>query len=383
LEKSETEVVALPDVLLLGGDGGYSGVPTFLGQLCAALKDHATFTIISDRNEGGYDFARDGITLHEVDGMKTGLSLRKFWHALRVLDTQISSGAHDLIWAHARMSVIQLRVLMILRRLRGQSMPRCAVTYHGLPFGAGHRRSFSAVSLLLERVSLAVTSPHQLHFLSAVDMEHFTARLGSRALARHTFTVLPNCSRLGPLLPRTPNPSPTLLMTGRAGHQKNHPAAAQLFAALPDDFQLILCGAGTEAHKMAPTFDAVQKGLSKRVQFLGPISDVRALLTQADMLLLPSRYEGMPIAALEAFEAGLPMALSDTPSMAGIVALHPMAVAIDITAPQTVATEVVELVYQFRGSPNAAEDTQKVFALHFSYDLWQGKVQNFMAKMLG
>jgi glycosyltransferase involved in cell wall biosynthesis len=382
LEKSEPAKAALPDILLLGGDGGYSGVPTFLGQLCAALKDHATFTIISDRNEGGYDFAKGGITLREVDGMKTGLSLRRFWRALQVLDTQISSGGYELVWAHARMSLIQLRALMILRRLRGQPMPRCAVTYHGLPFGPGHRRSFSVVSLFLERMFLALAPPHQLHFLSAADMDHFTARLGARALARHTSTVLPNCSRLGPLPPRTQNSSPTLLMTGRAGHQKNHPAAAQLFAALPDNFQLILCGAGTEAQKMAPVFEAAQTGLSKRVQFLGPISDVRALLAQADVLLMPSRYEGMPIAALEAFEAGLPMVLSDTPSMAGILALHPMAVALDITAPQAVAAEVVTLIDQFRRAPNTTKQTQKIFALHFSYDRWQEKVQDLTAGML-
>ena len=134
---------------------------------------------------------------------------------------------------------------------------------------------------------------------------------------------------------------------------------------------------------MAPVFEGVQTGLSKRVQFLGPIPDVRTLLAQADVLLLPSRYEGMPIAALEAFEAGLPMALSDIPSMADILAVHPMAVAIDITAPQSAAAEVVELIDHFRRTPKAAEEIQKVFAQHFSYNVWKGRVQNLVAGMLG
>lgn len=368
------------NILLLGGDGGYSGVPTFLDQLCAALKDHAIFTIISDRNEGGYDFAKDGITLCEVEGMKTGLSLRKFWRALRMLDAQICSGEYDLVWAHARMSLIQLRILMILRR---QQQPRFAVTYHGLPFGSGHRRSFALVSLLLERVFLALTPSHQLHFLSAADLDHFTKRMGARALARHTSAVLPNCSRLGPLSQRTQNLAPTLLMTGRASYQKNHIAAAQLFAALPDNFQLILCGAGTDVANMAPVFEAVRIGLSKRVQFHGPISDTRLLLAQADFLLLPSRYEGMPLAALEAFEAGLPMGLSYIPSMDGILAVHPMTVAIDISAPHTAAAEVVELIDEFRRRPNAGKHIKEAFSQHFSYDRWRGKVQKLVAVMLG
>ena len=381
--KSETASTTRLNILLFGGDGGYSGVPTYLGQLCAALKGQATFTIISDRNEGGYDFAKGGITLHEVEGMKTGLSPRKIWHALRMLDAQIATGEYDLIWAHARMSLIQLRILMMMRRLRRQPVPRFAVTYHGLPFGPGHRRSFSAVSILLERMFLATCPPHHLHFLSVADIDHFTAQLGERALVRHTCAVVPSCSRLGPLPRRIQNAAPTLLMTGRAGYQKNHVAAAQLFAALPDNFQLILCGAGTEATKMAPVFDAVQAGLLNRVKFLGPLSDVRPLLAQADLFLLPSRYEGMPIAALEAFEAGLPMALSDIPSMADILDVHSMATAIDITTPQSAANEVVDLVNQFRSSPQMGEHIQKIFVLHFSYDRWQEKVQKLVIGMLG
>lgn len=382
MEKSEQNDANLPSVLLLGGDGGYSGVPTYLEQLCTALQGQATFTIIADRNEGGYDFASGDITLRELEGMKTGLSIGRMCRAMRKLDAQISDIAPNLVWGHARMSLIQLRMLMILRRLRNKPVPRFAVTYHGLPFGPGHRRTFATVSWVMERIFLALTPTHQLHFLSPAAADYFKKRLGHRALVRHTCHVLTNCSRLGPLVAKTQVASPTVLMTGRAGYQKNHAAAARLFAALPDDYQLILCGAGTTATEMAPLFDVVRPDLSKRVQFLGPIADVRPYLAQADLFLLPSRYEGMPIAALEAFEAGIPMALSDIPGMAEILALHPMAVTLHPRAPENAAAEVVDLVEKFRATPHASKTIQAVWVDHFSYAHWQHGAQKLLATLI-
>jgi len=380
LEKSETSNI--PHILLLGGDGGYSGVPTYLEQLCSALEGDARFTIVADRNEGGYDFAKGRITLREIQGMKTGPSLTRFWRAMRALDTEITVMAPDLVWAHARMSLIQLRLLMILQRLRRKPVPRFAVTYHGLPFGPGHRRIFATISLLMERMFLALTPPHQLHFLSAAAAAHFTDRLGARALKRHACHVLSNCYRLVALGPSKRNAAPTLLMTGRAGYQKNHTAAAQIFAALPGDYQLILCGAGTEANAMSPMFEAIKPCLSNRVQFLCPISDVRPYLAQSDLFLLPSRYEGMPIAALEAFEAGLPMALSDIPGMAEILDLHPMAVAIDPKAPEAVVLAVVDLVEKYRNTPDTSKAIQSAWAGHFSYEKWRFGARKLLNDLL-
>lgn len=380
--KSDSADAKVPNVLLLGGDGGYSGVPTYLEQLCTALQGLAKFTVIADRNEGGYDFAKGDITFHELEGMKTGLSVGRLWRAMRQLDTQISDHAPDLVWGHARMSLIQLRLLMILRHLRNKPVPCFAVTYHGLPFGPGHRRTFAGVSWVMERFFLTLAPSHQLHFLSSTAADYFKRRLGKRTLARHRCHVLTNCSRLGPLATRTKAAAPTILMTGRAGYQKNHAAAARLFAALPDDYRLILCGAGTKATEMAPMFDAVLPGLSKRVQFLGPIADIRPYLAQSDLFLLPSRYEGMPIAALEAFEAGLPVALSDIPGMAEILALHPMAVTLNPLAPETSAEEVVDVVQQIRSVPKANEAIRAVWADHFSYEEWQDRARELLAKLL-
>jgi glycosyltransferase involved in cell wall biosynthesis len=50
-----------------------------------------------------------------------------------------------------------------------------------------------------------------------------------------------------------------------------------------------------------------ERNLGERVTFLGFRSDVAALLPAADLLLVPSLTEGMPLALLEAMSAGIPV----------------------------------------------------------------------------
>jgi glycosyltransferase involved in cell wall biosynthesis len=56
---------------------------------------------------------------------------------------------------------------------------------------------------------------------------------------------------------------------------------------------------------------------SRRVRLLGPISplELRHVYRAADIYVQPSRVEGMPIALLEAASNGLPIVISDLPSM--------------------------------------------------------------------
>ena len=54
-----------------------------------------------------------------------------------------------------------------------------------------------------------------------------------------------------------------------------------------------------------------EKGLQNEVRILGWRSDVWSLMKAADMLVLPSHWEGLPNVILEAQAVGLPVAASD------------------------------------------------------------------------
>jgi len=61
------------------------------------------------------------------------------------------------------------------------------------------------------------------------------------------------------------------------------------------------------------------QGLSGRIRLLGPRSDVAALMMVADLLLLTSRWEGMPNAVMEAQLLGLPVVATNVGAISDIV----------------------------------------------------------------
>ena len=76
------------------------------------------------------------------------------------------------------------------------------------------------------------------------------------------------------------------------------------------EFRLEIVGSGPDGALLLK--QCRQLGLEKQVRFAGPLAKeaMRAKLAEADVFLLPSRYEGMSNAALEAMEAGLPVLLT-------------------------------------------------------------------------
>ena len=56
---------------------------------------------------------------------------------------------------------------------------------------------------------------------------------------------------------------------------------------------------------------SVSLGLHNKVRFQGNVPDVMNRLHQADILLMVSHYEGLPVALLEAMSTGIPILASN------------------------------------------------------------------------
>ena len=100
---------------------------------------------------------------------------------------------------------------------------------------------------------------------------------------------------------------------GRFDRVKNHGFLLDIFAAaehMEPRSRLMLVGDGDE--RAAVEDRARELGLEKKVLFLGLRSDVSRLLQAMDVFILPSLYEGLSLAAVEAQAAGLPCLVSDT-----------------------------------------------------------------------
>jgi glycosyltransferase involved in cell wall biosynthesis len=76
-------------------------------------------------------------------------------------------------------------------------------------------------------------------------------------------------------------------------------------AALIPDVVFAVAGEGPDREMLER--EAAALGLGGRVRFLGHRRDVPALLAIADLFVLPSLYEGLPLSVLEAMAAGVPV----------------------------------------------------------------------------
>lgn len=134
---------------------------------------------------------------------------------------------------------------------------------------------------------------------------------------------------------------------GRFTYQKNHEFLIRVFAAVHErqkDAVLLLIGDGPERAEVEQQVHAA--GLDGCVCFLGQRDDIAELYSAMDAMVLPSRFEGLCIVAIEAQMSGLPCICSDAlPSEAGVLKTFrqlPLTAAVDDWADTVCAARGVE-----------------------------------------
>lgn len=103
-----------------------------------------------------------------------------------------------------------------------------------------------------------------------------------------------------------------IVSVGRLVPQKNHDfllRASRTVVQRDPDAVFVLVGDGPLAARLAN--DVRDSELRGRVKLLGPRRDVVDILAAADLMVMPSLYEGFPVALVEAQAAGLPCLVSD------------------------------------------------------------------------
>lgn len=119
---------------------------------------------------------------------------------------------------------------------------------------------------------------------------------------------------------KKPHDGFTVINVGRLEPQKNHKMLVDAFEIaiqkLPFS-NLLIVGDG-------PLRDVVQnyiisKGLKERITLVGRVENVEDYLAGADVFVLSSDYEGLPLSILEAMAAGLPIVSTDVGGVKDIV----------------------------------------------------------------
>jgi glycosyltransferase involved in cell wall biosynthesis len=145
----------------------------------------------------------------------------------------------------------------------------------------------------------------------------------------------------------------TLLLgiIGRLAPVKNHAFALEVFVRVlkrEPAARLFIIGDGEEREALKKQSAAL--GITGSVTFTGAVENTRDWYCALDVVLLPSLHEGLPMVAVEAQAAGVPVLLSDTLSREVAITSLARYVRADITS-------WVDAIFARLGAPRDGEDS--------------------------
>jgi glycosyltransferase involved in cell wall biosynthesis len=193
-------------------------------------------------------------------------------------------------------------------------VPIRVYTVHGWAFLA-HGGLASAAYRWIERALRPLTT-----VTVCVSENERQAGLAARACEERTTIVIRNGVSKGALDVAKPKSTrPRLVMVGRLQAPKDPITLVRALALVSArDLEAVLVGDGPQRAAVA---DEIQRlGLDSAVRLLGERTDVQELLATADVFVLSTRSEGLPLSVLEAMAAGLPVVASDVGGIPELVA---------------------------------------------------------------
>lgn len=282
----------------------------FVLPLMRAVRD-AGHEVSAACNEGPLlePVRAEGFRVHGLPPMRS-LSPVAAWRAYRALLRLFRAERPDLVHAHMPISGFVSR--MAAWRA---GVPRIAYTCHGFLFNQPGPLLRRLASFAMEFVAGRVTTT----FLTVSAEEADDAR--RLHIARAPCAVLNgrDPARFGPdpamrLRVRAalgvPEATVVVIAVSRLVRHKGLVELAHAMRAV--DAQLWVIGERLSSDRGPDIAAALQSaGLGERLRLLGYREDVPELLAAADIFVLPSHFEGLPMSVIEAMLAGLPVIATD------------------------------------------------------------------------
>jgi glycosyltransferase involved in cell wall biosynthesis len=286
----------------------------FLLPLMRALREQG-HEVIGMAAEGKLldDARAEGFTIIPIP-FERSLSPLAHWRAFRALARAFRTLRPDLVHAHMPISGFLARMAAWW-----VGVPRIAYTCHGFLFNQEGGRALKLITWLMEVIAARVTHLYMtVSSKEAHDAKRLRIRRDAVAIGngRDPARFRPDQATRARIRDELgAGDRVVFVAVSRLVRAKGYAELAEAMRALPDAV-LWVVGERLESDRgddMAALLDGA--GLGDRLRRLGYRADVDAVLAGADVFVLPSYYEGLPMSVIEAMLTGLPVIASDIPGV--------------------------------------------------------------------
>jgi glycosyltransferase involved in cell wall biosynthesis len=164
------------------------------------------------------------------------------------------------------------------------------------------------------------------------------------------------------------NNYPIIVNVGRASEQKRQIDIIKAVSFLKDDYpkiKLLLIGRDNES-----TYTEIVNDLKleNNIEFIPVTNEVIKYLSIADVGVFPSLYEGLSLAFAEMMSCGLPLVISDIPSLTEMTNYEEAASVVPVKSPYDIAKEVKSLIEDKTRAQVKGQNARRLAVEKYSID---------------
>lgn len=312
----------------------FGGAETMCENLTYALRDMGHDVMVVSLYDEQTPIARRmeeaGVRIRYLD-KKLGLDISMIPKLMKIMRQE----KPDVV--HTHLDVIKYAVAAA--KLSG--VKHCVHTVHNVAHEEAEGRLQKIINTIYFKLGWSVPV--------ALSPEVRNTVLSFYGLDENRVPMIFNGVDLNKCLPKTSyalSEPAVLLHIGRFNEQKNHKGLLEAFSLIVQSCPnccLQLVGDGDLQEDMK-TY-AKTLGVQEKVSFLGSQTNIYPFLQEADIFLLPSKFEGMPMTIIEAMGTGLPIVASAVGGVPDMLEDHTSGILIPCE-PEATAHAVLELLEQ-------------------------------------
>ncbi|MEJ8734542.1 glycosyltransferase [Mediterraneibacter sp. ICN-202921] len=153
----------------------------------------------------------------------------------------------------------------------------------------------------------------------------------------------------------------TLINVGRFSPQKNHKLLIKCMANILKEnknIKLVLIGEGELKNEIEQLVSELK--LNENVHFTGNVSNVEEYLAAADIYVMTSDYEGLPLSVIEAMAAGLPIVTTKAGGVVNLVKDGQNGILVDVGDEEAISDAVLNLIKDSEKRQEMGEKSQEL-----------------------